>query len=101
MSYPRLRPLANRIRGVRAPLLYRQGLKKQSVETKVNDAPALIIAPHHDDETLGCGGVIALKRAAGVPVQVVILTDGSRSHLEQASLPVADIIASRRRELTA
>ncbi|MCX6966283.1 MAG: PIG-L family deacetylase [Verrucomicrobia bacterium] len=37
---------------------------------------ALIVAPHPDDETFGCGGLIRLKSAAGVPVHVVILTDG-------------------------
>ena len=44
------------------------------------DAPALVFAPHQDDETLGCGGLVALKRARGVPVEVVFLTDGRTSH---------------------
>lgn len=37
----------------------------------------LVIAPHSDDEVLGCGGAIALHRRAGAPVTVVVLTDGS------------------------
>ncbi len=41
---------------------------------------AVVLAPHQDDETLGCGGTIALKRRAGARVAVVFLTDGSRSH---------------------
>ena len=41
-----------------------------------SDKLALIVAPHPDDETFGCGGLIKLKRAAGVPVRVAILTDG-------------------------
>lgn len=101
MPYPRLRPLANRIRAVRAALLYRWGLKRQSFDTQPTDAAALVIAPHHDDETFGCGGLIALKRAAGVAVQVVFVTDGSQSHLQQGSLPVAEIIAGRKREAAA
>jgi LmbE family N-acetylglucosaminyl deacetylase len=40
----------------------------------------LVIAPHQDDETFGCGGLIALKREMDVPVKVVFLTDGSGSH---------------------
>jgi LmbE family N-acetylglucosaminyl deacetylase len=36
----------------------------------------LVLAPHPDDETLGCGATIMRKRAAGTPVQVVIATDG-------------------------
>ncbi|MCD6586833.1 MAG: PIG-L family deacetylase [Desulfobacteraceae bacterium] len=38
----------------------------------------LILAPHPDDETFGCGGTLARHVAAGDPVRVVILTDGSR-----------------------
>ncbi len=41
---------------------------------------ALVVAPHQDDETLGCGGTIALKRLAGQPVTILFLMDGSRSH---------------------
>ena len=36
----------------------------------------LILAPHPDDETLGCGGVIALHAAQGDSVTVIIATDG-------------------------
>jgi N-acetylglucosamine malate deacetylase 1 len=42
----------------------------------VSDWPTIVFAPHQDDETLGCGGLIALKRSLGVPVQVVFLTNG-------------------------
>lgn len=38
--------------------------------------PVLVVAPHPDDEALGCGGAIALHRAAGEQVTVVIVTDG-------------------------
>jgi LmbE family N-acetylglucosaminyl deacetylase len=41
---------------------------------------AVVFAPHQDDETLGCGGTIILKREAGTPVTLVFMTDGSRSH---------------------
>jgi LmbE family N-acetylglucosaminyl deacetylase len=40
----------------------------------------VVFAPHQDDETLGCGGTIIQKRRADVPVWIVFLTDGSRSH---------------------
>jgi LmbE family N-acetylglucosaminyl deacetylase len=101
MPYPRLRPLANRIRGVRAPLLYRWGLRRGCIAATVTDAPALIIAPHHDDETFGCGGLIALKRRSGVPVQVVFITDGSQSHRDSPVLQTADIVATRKKEAIA
>jgi LmbE family N-acetylglucosaminyl deacetylase len=38
---------------------------------------ALVIAPHHDDEVLGCGGTIARLSAAGRAVHVAIVTRGA------------------------
>jgi len=38
----------------------------------------LIIAPHPDDEVIGCGGAIALHSQRGDNVTVVQLTDGAR-----------------------
>lgn len=43
-------------------------------------ATALVFAPHPDDETLGCGGVVAKKIAAGAKVHFVFVTDGAASH---------------------
>lgn len=40
----------------------------------------LVVAPHPDDETLGCGGLIALLRRCGQPVYAVLVSDGSQSH---------------------
>ena len=37
-----------------------------------------MLAPHPDDETLGCGGAIALHCQAGDAVKVVFITDGSK-----------------------
>jgi LmbE family N-acetylglucosaminyl deacetylase len=42
--------------------------------------PAIIFAPHQDDETLGCGGTIIRKKQAGANLQIVFMTDGCRSH---------------------
>lgn len=49
-------------------------------ETAGLTLPTLVVAPHPDDETLGCGGLIARKAAAGAQVRVVIMTDGASSH---------------------
>ena len=38
--------------------------------------PVVILAPHPDDETLGCGGLIARRAAEGRRIVVVVLTDG-------------------------
>lgn len=42
--------------------------------------PLLVLAPHPDDESIGCGGLIAAATAAGHAVRVVVLTDGAGSH---------------------
>ena len=42
----------------------------------------LVLAPHADDEVLGCGGTIMLHAAQGDPVHVVIAFNGLRG-LEQ------------------
>lgn len=41
---------------------------------------ALVVAPHFDDETLGCGGTLARKARLGAEIEVVFLTDGAASH---------------------
>lgn len=43
-------------------------------------ARTLIVAPHPDDEVLGCGGTIARKVMAGGEVRIVVVTDGRTSH---------------------
>jgi N-acetylglucosamine malate deacetylase 1 len=55
----------------------------------------LVLAPHFDDETIGCGGTLALHAKAGVEVTVAFLTDGSsgdRDHIER------DIVSARKAE---
>ncbi|MCB9151218.1 MAG: PIG-L family deacetylase [Caldilineaceae bacterium] len=39
--------------------------------------PILIVAPHPDDETLGCGGLLGIKSKAGEDVHIAVLSDGS------------------------
>lgn len=41
---------------------------------------AVILAPHPDDETLGCGGLISRLVALGRHVSVVAISDGEGSH---------------------
>lgn len=40
----------------------------------------LVVAPHPDDETLGCGGTVIQLIRNGARVHVVFVTDGSASH---------------------
>ncbi|HET7536197.1 MAG TPA: PIG-L family deacetylase [Candidatus Didemnitutus sp.] len=60
--------------------------------------PTLILAPHQDDETLACGGLIARKRDEGHDVHVVFLTNGDASHRGHPRLSTTELVELRRRE---
>jgi len=60
--------------------------------------PVLVVAPHPDDEVLGCGGVIGLLRQAQVPVYVAVVSDGGGSHPGSARYPPAALSALRQAE---
>ncbi|HEY2579267.1 MAG TPA: PIG-L deacetylase family protein [Streptosporangiaceae bacterium] len=58
----------------------------------------LVIAPHPDDEVLGCGGSIAKLTAAGARVQVGYLTSGEQGSGE---IPADELGLLREREARA
>jgi LmbE family N-acetylglucosaminyl deacetylase len=58
----------------------------------------LILAPHPDDESLGCGGLIAACCDAGRPPIVAILTDGAMSHPESKLYPRERLVRLREAE---
>ena len=64
----------------------------------LGDGRTLILAPHPDDESLGCGGIIAALCAAGWPPLVVVLTDGAGSHPQSRRYPPERLRAVRRAE---
>lgn len=59
---------------------------------------AVIIAPHPDDEVLGCGGLLQLLAAAGRPLQLISVTDGSASHPGSERWPVERLSVIRPQE---
>jgi LmbE family N-acetylglucosaminyl deacetylase len=69
--------------------------------TIVGQGDVLILAPHPDDEALGCGGLIAALSAIRRPPMVVVLTDGSGSHPGSAAYPPPHLAALRRKETAA
>ena len=58
----------------------------------------VVIAPHPDDESLGCGGAIALLRRFGLPVHVLFVSDGTKSHPTSRKYPLARLRDLRERE---
>lgn len=50
------------------------------LEEILGNRGVVVIAPHPDDESLGCGGLIAEATARAIPVRVVVVSDGAGSH---------------------
>lgn len=63
--------------------------------------PVLILVPHPDDETLGCGGLISRAVEAQIDLHVVYLTDGSASHRKSRSWSRTRLAERRRTEALA
>ncbi|PPU07917.1 PIG-L deacetylase family protein [Xanthomonas arboricola] len=61
----------------------------------------VVVAPHPDDEVLGCGGLIAAARVAGVPVLIIALTDGEQAYPDEPGWYPQVLGPARRLELQA
>jgi LmbE family N-acetylglucosaminyl deacetylase len=70
-----------------------------SLDALCRNGRMLVVAPHPDDETLGCGGLIALAAQAGREVVVAALTDGAASHPRSRLYPPDTLAQVRRDEL--
>lgn len=57
-----------------------QQLPVTPIEDLFGDCGLVVIAPHPDDETLGCGGILAWAARRDVLRHVVFLTNGEQSH---------------------
>jgi LmbE family N-acetylglucosaminyl deacetylase len=79
-------------------MLNRRTLADERLDIGKVSGPVLIVAPHPDDESIGCGGLIALLGQRGVEVRVVVVTDGTGSHPHSISHPPERLAALRRNE---
>ncbi|WP_439581919.1 PIG-L deacetylase family protein [Dyadobacter bucti] len=58
----------------------------------------MVVAPHPDDETLGCGGTTAALLRQGYDVHFVFVSDGTMSHPNSKKYPKARLRSLREKE---
>jgi hypothetical protein len=64
----------------------------------LEERPFIVIAPHPDDESLACGGLIAHACEQGLRAKVVIVSDGAGSHPNSKAYPPDRLSALREDE---
>lgn len=66
-----------------------------------DDMPIVVLAPHADDETLGCGALLASRAARGAPTHVVFISDSASPQWAPDASPAARAARRRAEALTA
>lgn len=75
-------------------------LKSVTPDALLGDAKRLVVvAPHPDDEVLGCGGFMALAHQAGLHVLVISVTDGEAAYPTETAWPPERLARVRQAEL--
>jgi LmbE family N-acetylglucosaminyl deacetylase len=69
-----------------------------SVRDAIENRPFVVVAPHPDDESLACGGLIAEACQHGLCAKVVIVSDGAGSHPNSKAYPTDRLTSLREDE---
>lgn len=88
-------PLRN---SLRLALLLAERDRSPELIVQPTGKTVMVLAPHMDDEVLGCGGTLAKHIQAGAHVTVVYMTDGGRGDV---ALNEAELRPDQRREAQA
>lgn len=83
---------------LRSPLADPTALPLRLSTTVAEFSSTLVVAPHPDDESLGCGGAIGLLRSLGCAVQVLVMSDGTLSHPHSRRYPALALRVLREAE---
>lgn len=78
-----------------------RALPDGTVKDIVQSGTPIILAPHPDDEVIGCGALIAAAARADLAPVIVFVTDGSGSHPNSRAFPRDALIALRQNEARA
>lgn len=65
--------------------------------TPMENGRVIVFAPHQDDETLGCGGTLALLRKKGCEIKIIFVTDGAGA----GGLPEGSAVIRRKEAIAA
>ena len=84
--------MKNLIRSFRIAILHLLYRFRPSLPLSDN---TVIIAPHPDDEVIGCAGLIQALVERGTPPHVIILTGGEGSHRGCCDTSAEEIVAAR------
>jgi LmbE family N-acetylglucosaminyl deacetylase len=74
----RVAKLAGHLASAICAVIHRRAIRDRRFAIRAPAAKRiLILAPHMDDEVIGCGGLVALSARAGARVTCVFMTDGA------------------------
>lgn len=69
---------------------------RKARDFEIDGEAVLVVAPHPDDEVLGCAGLVQRLLSTGRQVDVVILSGGGKSHAGCCGIEEAALVENRR-----